>query len=197
MLKAVFFDLNGVLIISEYLSDRFEVAYDVPSEDFIPALKNVMDVVRKPSAPNMFSLWVPYFKKWQINLNEGDFLNFWFMGESVNKEALTYVESLRSKGIKVFVVSNNFRERTLFYRSQFSEIFDNLDDAYFSWETGNVKPDREAIEYVLNEQNIKPEEVVYFDDSQKNIEVAKNIGVDGQLWVDLDTAKKYIELRVK
>ena len=193
MIQAVFFDLNGVLILSEYLSDRFEKAYGVPSADFVSALKEVMAVVRKPNAPSMYSLWQPYFEKWGINLTEEQFLDFWFSGESINTEALEYVKELKGKGIKILVVSNNFRERTIFYRKHFPELFEGLDGAYFSWETGYVKPSTDALQVALSEQGLLPEEVVYFDDSEENVEIAKSIGVDGQLWSDLKTAREYID----
>jgi putative hydrolase of the HAD superfamily len=152
-------------------------------------------VVRRPDAPSVYSQFEPYFKKWQIEVSEKDFLDFWFSGESVNQDAQEYIQELREKGVQVFVVSNNFRERTEYYRTYFKEIFDNITRAYFSWETGFVKPSEEALVFALKENNLLAEEVIYFDDSTKNIEVARNLGIDGQEWIDLDTAKKYISSR--
>lgn len=196
MIRAVFFDLNGVLITSDLLSNRFEEKYGVPKEEFIRALKLIMGVVRKPDAPPMYSLWEPYFKEWGIALSERDFLQFWFSGESINVEALAYVKQLKEKGIKVLVVSNNFRERTQYYRAHFPQLFEYIDAAYFSWETGYVKPSVEAISHALKVHNFSPCDVIYFDDANENIVVADFLGVDGQLWVDLETAKKYIQQKL-
>jgi HAD superfamily hydrolase (TIGR01509 family) len=192
MLKAVFFDLNGVLVTSEHLSSRFEAVYGVPSAMFVAALKTVMAVARKPDSPSVYSLFAPFFTEWQLTITESDFLQFWFSGEHVNVEALSCVAELRKRGVAVFVVSNNFRERTEYYRQYFDEVFAHVSNAYFSWETGFVKPSKEALQYVLEENNLNPVEVVYFDDSAPNVEVAKSLGVDGQLWVDLQTAKGYL-----
>jgi putative hydrolase of the HAD superfamily len=196
MIQAVFFDLNGVLITSEFLSNRFEKTYGVSKEKFIQALKSVMSVVRKPDAPPMYALWTDHFSEWGLVLSESDFLQFWFSGESINNDALEYAKRLKEKGVKVLVVSNNFRERTQYYRSHFPELFENINAVYFSWETGFIKPSVDAINHALNEHNLNPSEVVYFDDSNENIEVAKSLGVDGQLWVDLETAKEYIRLKI-
>lgn len=193
-MKAIFFDLNGVLIDSEYLSTRFEECFGVPNDEFFSVHKEIMSVVRKPNAPSIFSLWQPHFEKWGVALSEEEFLNFWFSGESVNQEALEYVKELRKKGIVVMVVSNNFKERTEFYRSTFPEIFENLNGAYFSWKTGHVKPSKEALQFALSEHCLQPSEVIYFDDSQGNVDVAREIGIDGQLWPGLEKAKEYINL---
>lgn len=196
MIQAVFFDLNGVLITSEYLSKRFEDEYGVRNDTFVEALQEVMSVARKPGAPSVYSLWEPYFLDWDIDINEQTFLSFWFSGESVNTEALSYVAELKKLGIEVYVISNNFAERTGYYRETFPEIFEQLNGAYFSWETGNVKPSMASLEAVLIENNLDPEKVVYFDDSPKNIEVARELSVDGQLWVDLETAKEYVNSKL-
>ncbi len=192
MITAVLFDLNGVLITSEHLSSRFEHVYGVSSISFVAALKTVMSVARKPDSPSVYSLFKPFFTEWGLTITESEFLHFWFSGESVNRAALQYVEELRKQGAAVFVLSNNFRERTTYYRQHFSEIFSQVTQAYFSWETGFVKPSEEALRNVLQEHQLLPSEVVYFDDSAENIEVAKRLGVDGQLWVDLETAKAYL-----
>ena len=45
-------------------------------------------------------------------------------------------------------------------------------------ESGLVKPEEKAYLTVLKESNLKPEEVVYFDDKDENIEAAKALGLN-------------------
>lgn len=191
-MKTIFFDLNGVLITSEYLSYRFEEKYKVKSSIFIQALKEVMSVVRMPKAPNMHSLFNKYFVEWNLDISETEFLDFWFSGETVDIEALNYIKKLRNDGYMIYVVSNNFNERTTFYRENFSEIFENLDGAYFSWETGYVKPDKSALENILKLEKINTEDVIFFDDSKDNIGMAQELGIDAQVWKGLESAEEYI-----
>ena len=193
MYKAVIFDLNGVFLESRYLSDRFEETYGVPNKEFFQVMKGIMDQVRLPDAPPAFSLWESHLKKWNVGLNETGFFNFWFSGEHLVPELVEYTRQLREQGTKVFILSNNFKERTTYYREQFSEIFSNIDRAYFSWETGHVKPAPEAFKALLNEQHIAPGQTVYFDDSEKNIQIARELGIQSFIWHGLEAAKRIIE----
>jgi putative hydrolase of the HAD superfamily len=49
--------------------------------------------------------------------------------------------------------------------------------AFVSHETGLVKPDREAFEYVLNALGCPPGRVLYFDDSDLNVRTALALGM--------------------
>lgn len=189
MYKAVIFDLNGVFLESEFLSARFKEKFGVDESKFIPALKQIMNIIRQPGAPAAYSLWEPYFKEWGVDLSEKQFFDFYFSGESLVSELVVYAQELRDKGLKVFILSNNFKERTEYYRSHFPEIFTSVDKAYFSWETGFVKPSTEAMNLVLSENNLNPSECIYFDDVDPNLEVARSLGVHAEKWAGLEAAK--------
>ena len=193
MIKGIIFDLNGVFLQSELLSERVKGTYGVKTEDFVLALKSVMEVVRKPDTPNAYELWKPYFQKWGLNLKEQEFFDFWFSGETLVPGLVEYAGELKEKGCKVFILSNNFRERTEYYRQHFPDLFKIFDGAYFSWETGFVKPQEEAYLNILKINNLEPDECVYFDDSEKNIEVARKLGIRSEIYKDLETIKRMIE----
>ena len=192
MYKAVIFDLNGVFLQSEPLSKRFEERFRIATDQFLPALKEIMAIVRKPNAPAAFSLWKPYLDQWQIALTEKEFFDFWFSGEHLVTELIEYAQELKDRGVKVFILSNNFKERTEYYRQSFPQIFQCVDKAYFSWETGFVKPSTESLQLVLSENNLKPEDCIYFDDSDDNIKIAQDLGIKSEKWTNLDEAKRVV-----
>lgn len=178
MIKAIIFDLNGVFLESQLLSTRFCQKFpNVSEEEFVQALKDVMSQVRKPGVSNAFKLWQPYFQKWGLSLSSNDFWQFWFSGEHLVPKLLEYAQTFRQKGIKVFILSNNFKERTQYYREHFPEIFSSVDGSYFSWETGFVKPEPSTFTNLLERNNLKPEETIFFDDQDKNIETATSLGI--------------------
>lgn len=196
MIKAIIFDLNGVFIQSEPLSKRAAEKFGVSEDEFWEVLKAGLKVARQPGADNAFSLWQPGLKKLGMNISEEEFYKLWLSGESVVSEFIEYAKELRKKGIRVFMLSNNFRERTEYYRKNFSEIFENTDKAYFSWETGLVKPAPEAYENIFKEHDLVAAEVIYFDDSEENIRVAGGLGIDAQKFADLDKTKEYIDNKI-
>lgn len=191
MIKAIIFDLNGVFIQSPKLSDRFQQKFGVSQEEFLSVLKEIMAKVRKPDAGDTFSYWKPFLDKWDVNLTKQEFFNFWFNAEEEVPKLIELVKQIKDKGIKIFILSNNFAERAEYYDKNFL-FLKMFDKVYYSWQTGFVKPDPEAFNNLLRENNLKPEDCVYFDNSQENIETANSLGIRSFLFEDEKTLRKIL-----
>ncbi|MFA6520303.1 MAG: HAD-IA family hydrolase [Candidatus Paceibacterota bacterium] len=183
MIKAVIFDLNGIFLQSPKLSDRFEKDFNIPKSEFKPILLEIMTKVRQPDAGPAFQYWKPYLEKWKINFSEKEFWDYWFQAEKSSEQMIEFAKSLREKGIKVFILSNNFKERSEYY-GHYSWVHEAVDKVYFSWQTGFKKPDKRAWELVLAENNLKPGDCIYFDDQQKHIDVAQSLGIKSYLFTN-------------
>lgn len=181
-MRAIIFDLNGVFIVSAKLSTRFEKDFRVPSEVFLPALKDVMARVRLPGAPSLFSCWEPYLKKWQVNLDEKGLHEYWFNSEAENTEMIELARELKGRGIRLFILSNNMRERGNYYDTHFPFLNELFEKCYFSWKTGYIKPDPRAYELILEENHLPATDCAYFDDSEDNVEVASKLGIKSFLY---------------
>lgn len=174
-IKAVIFDMNGVFINDHgALSTRIEKVFEIPAEEIHPYIKASLDQVRQPGSDSKIA-WKPLLDK--LNITYADFFKFWFDGESLNTDLLDFAQQLKSKGIKIIILSNNFPERTKNYRDLYPELFKVVDKQFFSWETGFVKPSKEAFLQVLNAYNFLPSEFVYFDDKEENLEAASALGI--------------------
>lgn len=192
MIKAVIFDLNGVFLKSEYLSKRVEEKYGISGDAYYSELKKVLDITRKPNAGDFFELLSPDLEKLGLSISKDEFFSFWFSGEELVPELIEYTKELRKKEIKIFILSNNFKERTEYYRQNFPEVFNGANKVYFSWETGFVKPDPQAYKNILNQHDLRPEECAYFDDSEENIEIAKSLGIHAQKYQGLEKTKEFM-----
>jgi putative hydrolase of the HAD superfamily len=188
-IKAVIFDLNGVFVISRKLSERFLSDFGVPEEVFLPALKGVMGKVRRPNAENAYSYWKPYLEKWCVDLSEKQFFTYWFSAENENQAMVDIAKALKRKNILLFILSNNLKERTKYYQDKFPFLGTLFTKTYYSWQTGYIKPDVRAYELLLRENDLRPEECLYFDDSETNVTQASEIGIRSYLFTGSEDVK--------
>lgn len=193
MKKAVIFDLNGVFIQSPKLSLRYAEKFGISEQEFLVALKEIMAIVRLPGAGEAYSYWKPYLDKWGINLNHEEFLHFWFSAEGGNEEMVSLARELKARGFKLFIHSNNFRERSDYYKNNFPFLTELFDKLYYSWQTGYMKPDERGFRLILEENNLRPEECIYFDDSEHNVEAAKSLGLESYIFEGPEQVKGVIE----
>lgn len=189
-IKAIIFDMNGVFIKdSGPLSKRIEKDFSINAGEIYPLIKTALKQVRVPGA-NSRPVWQPVLVR--LNMTYEDFFKYWFSGESLNDELLQYAKELRQQGIKVIILSNNFPERTNNYRRLYPELFNVVDEQYFSWETGNVKPNTEAFTQILEKHDFLPNEYLYFDDSEENLASASKLGINVHLYQNLQDTKNFI-----
>tara|TARA_Y100000310_G_scaffold241399_1_gene245353 strand:- start:812 stop:1417 length:606 start_codon:yes stop_codon:yes gene_type:complete len=175
--KAIIFDLNGVFILEPKMSDRVNEAFGVSIEEFLSALSEVMPQARMPNSPSYYKLWKPYMEKWGMDLTEEKFYYFGFKAAKANEKLIKIAQELKVKGLKLFILSNNFKERTAYYNQNFPFLKKLFNKVYYSWQTGFVKTSAEAYKNLLDKNNLKPEECLYFDDSESNVELANSLGI--------------------
>ena len=98
--------------------------------------------------------------------------------------------------VKIIISTNHVS----FVRNFIGETFgvDYLDDVLISAEIHKIKPNRDFYEHILNKYSIKPNELLFLDDNNKNIEAASLLGIN-TIKVNKDTnilesIKEYIEI---
>ena len=193
MLKAVAFDLNGVVITeSDYFTNRLAKKYGLPSGVFYNIFKEVIRIARQPGCDDFFKLWQPGLKALGLLIPKEEFFDLWFSNEKLVPVFLEYFKDLRARGTKIFILSNNFKERTSYYRQNFPEIFEAVDQVYFSWETGFVKPDPQAYQNILTTNDLSADELVYFDNDDANIQAAKSLDIKAFKYQSLENTKQVI-----
>jgi putative hydrolase of the HAD superfamily len=67
-----------------------------------------------------------------------------------------------------------------------------LDRTFLSFETGFVKPDREAFALVVKTYECRPDEVLFFDDTPSSVLAAADFGIQAELATGIDTVRKLL-----
>ena len=187
-MPAAIFDLNGVFIESRPLSERFLEDYGIPIDQFLPVLSSIMEAARRPGADDIYTYWEPHLARWKLDLTREQFLRYWFEAEQEDPQMVTLVQDLRRNGWQLFTLSNNFRERTRYYEQRFA-FLQSL-TTYYSWRTGNVKPDPQCFVQIIDENGLDPKECHYFDDSEKNVAAARAQGIQAHKYESSDQVRR-------
>lgn len=71
--------------------------------------------------------------------------------------------------------------------------FENLFDGIFcSAEMGLKKPQEAYYQHILTSLNIHPSDIIYFDDTEENIEAARSLGIRSVLYRNIDDFSREI-----
>lgn len=191
MTKAILFDLDGVVItsngkrFSERLSEKLSISIETISEFFASDFRECSF-----GRADLKEKIAPYLVKWGYDGSVDDLLKFWFENEGTpNKEVLEIVTNLRLKGIKCFVATRQekYRKEYLLNSVGLKEKFDGI---FCTCDIGYDKSEKGYWDYVFKELNLKPEEIMFFCDSKKNIDTAKSFGICAYFYEDVDFLKE-------
>jgi putative hydrolase of the HAD superfamily len=192
--KAILLDVDGVIAVpqrqflnryNELFPGRNVVEKDVDGfflGDFQKTLTGEADL--KDILKNHTHRW-----QWDGTIQE--LLDIWFEADSgVNQPALKLIAQLREKGVKCYAATNNEH-----YRAQYmmQHMFkDQLDGIFASGDMGVKKPDTAYFEYALKELSLPPEQVLFADDFEENVDAANELGIDGR-YVDHETIVEVLQ----
>lgn len=105
----------------------------------------------------------------------------------LNKELIEIIKELKNSGYKIALLSNNSLE--LRQKLMEDNILDLFEEIVISAEVGYQKPQPEIFNILFKKLEIKPNEVVFIDDSLKSLEGADSIGYIPILYKDNKSLK--------
>lgn len=193
MVKVIVFDLDGVLVKENCVfSKLFEEKYKVPHEEFYELIKTNKMLERTKNDGSNFLLFDKLLKKYRIKISEEKFFDLWLNNFKTKEGVVEFVVSLKKK-YKIAVISDNFLERASFFRSKV-DWFKKFDYSLFSSDIGCTKNSPKIFLKLIEDLKIEPEEAVFIDDDEKNVKVAKSVGVKGIVFKNLEQLKKDLNL---
>ena len=185
-IKVIIFDFGGVIFNIDFNKTHSAFA-DLGVKDFneMYSQKNADHLFRHLEEGKLSEeeFYDAFRRSIKLELPNEQIKNAWnALLVSYRKEALHTLTALKHK-YKLYLLSNT----NIIHLQAFNKIYEEqvgvgslnayFNKAYYSHEIGYRKPDKEAYEYVLKENNLVPGEALFIDDSIQNIKPAEDLGI--------------------
>lgn len=191
MITLLILDADGVLINGEKFADvlarDFQTDKAKEKEFFTTKFQDCL--VGKADLKESIAPYLSSFG-WKGSVDE--FLEYWFKAEhSINEKLMRYVQQLRKSGVKVVLATNQEKYRTQYMLEHmgFDGMFDKI---YSSAHLGLKKPAIEFFAHVVEDMEVNKDEVLFWDDDQRNIEGALEYGINTEFYNDYDSFMKVV-----
>jgi epoxide hydrolase-like predicted phosphatase len=199
MIKAIIFDVGGVLIRTVDQTTRMKLAkeYNLTYSEII----EVVFGISSDHNPQLGQIsWDDHLanisKKLEISPEEGeDFMELFFAGDQLNMELVDAIRMYK-QDYKIGILSNAMTNLEDLMKNDWKII--NLFDAVINSSVeGVMKPDGKLYEIALEKLGVLPEEAVFIDDMPVNIDAANELGIHGIRYVDNQQTLKEINTILK
>ena len=193
-IKAVFFDLGGVIVRTEFqaprqqLADRLGMDYDDLNKIVFDSESSGRASLGEITPDEHWSLVIQRLKRpaSEVMLIRDEF----FAGDIVDRTLVEYIRSLRGK-YKTGLISNAWGDlRDFIVREKFDDAFDGL---IISAEVGAMKPEPKIFRIALEQFGVSPDEAVFVDDFLINIQGCEKIGMKGIHFKDAESAMQQLK----
>ncbi len=182
MIKNIIFDLGNVIInydqkaIIERFTENEEEKEYIYNEIFnapeweMQDLGNITNIeaVEIINKRNNFK----YEKLTQVFLME------WYKKQKINKDIIKIAKKLKEKGYNIYVLSNMANFTYEYFKKE--EFFSLCSGIVISAYEHLKKPDKKIYELILERYELKAEECLFIDDTEKNYKTANEIGIQGR-----------------
>lgn len=190
MIKVIIFDAVGLLTRQEPLSVGLARDYNIPLEKTLPFFTGALQdcVAGQADLKEVLPL---YLDAWGWDKGVDTLLEYWFgRDHKIDQELVSYVKDLRKNGVLCVLGTNNEKYRVAYMLDKmgFDEIFDK---AYSSAHIGHKKPDHRFFSKIFNDlENIKKEEILFWDDKLENVKSAQEFGINAEIYTDIENFKE-------
>ena len=183
--RAVFFDLGGVIVRTEYQAPRERLAerLNMTYED-INKIVFESETSRRASigAISVDDHWAAVTRRLGRRASETAAIRAeFFAGDIVDHDLLDFIRSLRPR-CKTGIISNAWPDlREYMVKNGLDDAFDAL---VVSAEVGVMKPEPQIYRIALEQLKVEADEAAFVDDTPANVEAACALGMQGLLFRD-------------
>lgn len=186
-IKAIVFDLDGVYFNkgkSEFLSSltRYGVEEASAKSVFLTS-QHMADYKLGKIDDNEFWTWAE--SQWNTGLSSHELIELMLDGYAIDERVMQLVQTVRRKGYKTLICSNNFPARIQGLKRKFG-FLQQFDTAVFSYQVHAAKPSTEIFAELLRRSGCQPQEIVYADDKSTALTGAKDLGINTLVYIDFE-----------
>jgi putative hydrolase of the HAD superfamily len=193
MIKTLFCDCDGVVVTRESrFGDRFSRDFNVSKEKLLPFFQN--EFVRcEMGQADLKEELKKYLPTWGWTKSVDELLHYWFFHEGqIDKDVVSYIQSLRAQGIHCCLTTNNEKYRTdyLYYNLALGSVFDEF---LSSCTVGYLKPQPEYWQKIYRDDYGNKREILVIDDNPAFVESARKFGFYGHDYKGLEGMQQAVE----
>ncbi|VHO04729.1 HAD family phosphatase [Candidatus Rhabdochlamydia sp. T3358] len=181
MIKATIFDFGGVVLdfpptgIENFVSNSLNISMDLVKKTLFPTGG---ELIEGKVLENTF--WENYAhlvqrvlpSDWEEQLRE-----FFSKNAHVNSKVIQIAQALKEKGFLLPLLSNISPFQVKIFKNL--NYFIPFDPLLFSCEIGFKKPDPRIFKFLLEKMDLEPQECLFIDDDEQNVNAANNLGLNG------------------
>jgi epoxide hydrolase-like predicted phosphatase len=184
-LRAIFFDMGGVVLRTEYqaprehLAERLNTTYEDLSRIVFESESSLRASIGEITTE---AHWETVTRRLGHPVSDAKaFREEFFAGDIVDTELVDFIRSLRPR-YKTGLITNAWPDtRQYLARQKLEDAFDVL---VISSEVGVMKPEPKIYEIALSKLGVQASEAAFVDDTSPNVEAARALGMRGILFKD-------------
>lgn len=190
MIKIIIFDGVNLITHQEPLSIGLVRDYGFSMDKMLPFFTGPLQECVAGKA-DLKEIFPPYLNDWGWNKGLDAMLDYWFTRDhKIDTEMVSYINDLKNKGVLCLLATNKEKHRFAYMldKMNFSKIFNK---AYCSAHLGCKKPNQDFYQKIFDDlENIKKEEILFWDDKHENVEAAKTFGIQAELYTSFEDFKE-------
>ena len=119
-----------------------------------------------------------FLKGIESSVSVEEFIDYWLKNDSIlNIKMINWAANMHEKGYKLSIATNQESTRMQNILNEYKDFFSVFENIFTSADLGFKKPEAEFFLEILSRLGLRGEEVLFIDDSAKNIIGAGNIGM--------------------
>jgi len=191
-IKYIFFDIGGVLYTLDYESvwNGFYEYCNKPLNDIQNVLYSEdIFVGFETGKITSYEYYRSVTERLDCSMSFNKFKRIW--NSILLKRDHMFELILKLKDyVNILLLSNTNEINALAMKDDLSKITNNY---VYSYEVGFMKPDRRIYEIALEKINVDPENIIFVDDREQNIEAAKHLRIHSYLYRNIGNISAYLE----